>query len=57
VLTWPPTLAAAPRVVLDDVVDAGAGQRHDPDRLAAAVLRILDREGAARRRTVSARTA
>jgi uncharacterized cofD-like protein len=56
-LTWPPSLAAAPRVVLDDVVDPGAGQRHDPDRLAAAVLRILDREGAARRRTVSARTA
>jgi uncharacterized cofD-like protein len=56
-LTWPPTLATAPRVVLDDVVDTGAAQRHDPDRLAAAVMRILDREGAARRRTSSSRTA
>jgi uncharacterized cofD-like protein len=56
-LRWPPTLAAAPRVVLDDVIDTGAAQRHDPDRLAAAVMRILDREGAARRRTSSSRTA
>jgi uncharacterized cofD-like protein len=56
-LTWPPTIAAAPRVVLDDVVDAAAAQRHDPDRLAAAVMRILDREGAARRRASSPRTA
>jgi uncharacterized cofD-like protein len=56
-LRWPPTIAAAPRVVLDDVIDTGAAQRHDPDRLAAAVMRILDREGAARRRTFSSRTA
>ncbi len=56
-LTWPPTLASAPRVVLDDVVDTGAAQRHDPDRLAAAVMRILDRERAARRRSPSSRTA
>ena len=55
-LTWPPTVATAPRVVLDDVVDTGAAQRHDPDRLAAAVMRILDREGVIRRRT-SSRTA
>jgi len=56
-LTWPPTMTAAPRVVLDDVVDSRAAQRHDPDRLAAAVMRILDREGAARRRASSTRTA
>ena len=56
-LTWPPALAAAPRLVLDDVVDATAAQRHDPDRLAAAVMRILDREGSARRRTAASRTA
>jgi uncharacterized cofD-like protein len=56
-LTWPPTLAAAPRVVLDDVVDTGAAQRHDPDRLAAAVLGILEREGTARRRSSASRTA
>ena len=56
-LTWPPTLATAPRVVLDDVVDPGAAQRHDPDRLAAAVMGILAREGTARRRSSASRTA
>jgi uncharacterized cofD-like protein len=56
-LTWPPQLAAAPRLVLDDVVDASAATRHDPERLAAAVMRVLEREGAARRRAVAARTA
>jgi len=56
-LTWPPSMPAAPRVVLDDVVDSGAAQRHDPDRLAAAVMRILEREGAARRRGSTSRSA
>jgi len=56
-LRWPPAMAGAPRLVLDDVVDGRAAQRHDPDRLAAAVMRILDREGTARRRTNAPRTA
>jgi uncharacterized cofD-like protein len=56
-LTWPPTIALAPRLVLDDVVDGRAAHRHDPERLAAAVIRVLEREGAARRRAVAARTA
>jgi uncharacterized cofD-like protein len=56
-LTWPPAVTPAPKVVLDDVVDATAAQRHDPDRLAAAVIRILEREGAARRRASASRTA
>ncbi|MEO5940986.1 MAG: gluconeogenesis factor YvcK family protein [Candidatus Limnocylindrales bacterium] len=56
-LRWPPALAVAPRLVLDDVVDGGAAQRHDPDRLAAAVVRILEREGTARRRLAAPRTA
>ena len=56
-LTWPPAMTPAPKVVLDDVVDATAAQRHDPDRLAAAVIRILEREGAARRRASASRTA
>lgn len=56
-LTWPPALASAPRLVLDDIVDTGAAQRHDPDRLAASVMRILEREGSARRRPVASRTA
>jgi uncharacterized cofD-like protein len=56
-LRWPPALSAAPRLVLDDVVDGGAAQRHDSDRLAAAVMRILEREGTARRRISAPRTA
>jgi uncharacterized cofD-like protein len=56
-LTWPPEMAAAPRLVLDDVVDPAAAQRHDSHKLAAAVLRILEREGSARRRASVARTA
>jgi uncharacterized cofD-like protein len=56
-LTWPPTFATPPRLVLDDVVDLAAAHRHDPARLAAAVVRILEREGAARRRGTASRTA
>ncbi len=56
-LTWPPSLTSPPRLVLDDVVDSRAAQRHDPDRLAAAVIRILEREGAARRRGSASRSA
>ena len=56
-LTWPPTTAPAPRLVLDDVVDGSAAQRHDSVRLAAAVIRIHDREGATRRRAATSRTA
>ena len=56
-LTWPPTFATPPRLVLEDVVDLAAAQRHDPARLAAAVVRILEREGTARRRGTASRTA
>jgi hypothetical protein len=43
--------------VLDDVVDPDAAQRHDPQRLAAAIIRIHEREGGARRRAAMSRTA
>jgi uncharacterized cofD-like protein len=56
-LQWPPAFATPPRLVLDDVVDPAAAHRHDPVRLAASVTRILEREGAARRRTGAARSA
>ena len=36
---------------------AAAAQRHDPDRLAAAVMRILEREGAPGGALVAPRTA
>jgi uncharacterized cofD-like protein len=56
-LRWPPASAGTPpRLVLDDVVDPENGHHHNPARLAAAVIRVLDTEGARRRSTV-ARTA
>ncbi len=56
-LTWPPAVVRPPRLVLDDVVDAVASQRHDGARLAASLMRILEREGGARRRSSASRTA
>jgi uncharacterized cofD-like protein len=56
-LTWPADVQPLPKLVLDDVVDPFAAQRHDPRRLAAAVIRIHEREGSARRRAAVARTA
>jgi uncharacterized cofD-like protein len=55
-LRWPPEVERIPRLVLDDVVDPDNAHHHDPTRLAAAVLRTLEREPHARRRSV-ARTA
>jgi uncharacterized cofD-like protein len=54
-LRWPPEVSPAPRLVLDDVADPGNGHHHDPVRLAAALVGLLEREG--RRRTGVARTA
>ncbi len=55
-LRWPPDLQPVPRLVLDDVVDPQNPHHHDPTHLAAALIRILEREPRHRRRTV-ARTA
>jgi uncharacterized cofD-like protein len=55
-LRWPPSEAAAPRLVLDDVVDPDNAHHHDPEHLAASLLRLLDQEGQ-RRRTRVARSA
>ncbi len=52
-LRWPPGLRAGamvPRLALDDVVDPANAHHHDPARLAAALMRLLEREGGARRR-------
>jgi uncharacterized cofD-like protein len=51
-LRWPPGDPAAPRLVLDDVVDPDNAHHHDPERLAASLLRLLDREGQRRRARV-----
>jgi uncharacterized cofD-like protein len=56
-LRWPPMGGSTPRLVLDDVVDPDNAHHHDPARLAAAVLKIAEREARGRRRAVVARTA
>jgi uncharacterized cofD-like protein len=55
-LRWPPGDPTAPRLALDDVVDPDNAHHHDPERLAASLLRLLDRERQ-RRRTRVARSA
>jgi uncharacterized cofD-like protein len=55
-LRWPPADPAAPRLVLDDVVDPDNAHHHDPERLATSLLRLLEQEGQ-RRRTRVARSA
>jgi uncharacterized cofD-like protein len=49
-LRWPPNVERPPRLVLDDLVDPDDPRHHDPVRLAAAIIRIAERDGAARRR-------
>jgi uncharacterized cofD-like protein len=56
-LRWPPVSGPPPRLVTDDVVDAGNAHHHDSARLAAAVLRAAEREAPARRRVGVVRTA
>ena len=52
-LAWPPAgMTAAPRLVLDDVVDPDNAHHHDPVRLATAVMRVHERETSSRRRAV-----
>jgi uncharacterized cofD-like protein len=55
-LRWPPAGAPGPRLVLDDIVNPDNAHHHDPERLAASLYRLLDREGS-RRRAGVARTA
>ena len=43
-LRWPPALTDPPRLVLDDVVDPDNAHHHDPARLAAALVRLIERE-------------
>ena len=56
-LRWPPSMAAPPRLILDDVVDPDNGHHHEPGRLAAALVRLYERENGSRRRSGVARTA
>jgi uncharacterized cofD-like protein len=56
-LRWPPAVEPVPALATEDVVDPANAHHHDPARLAAAVLRVVERELAGRRRTGVARTA
>ena len=49
-LRWPPAVERPPRLVLDDLVDPDDPRHHDPARLAAAIIRIAEQDGGARRR-------
>jgi uncharacterized cofD-like protein len=52
-LRWPPKVEPVPRLVLEHVVDPDNAHHHDPERLAASLMAILEREARLRRRTVS----
>jgi uncharacterized cofD-like protein len=52
-LRWPPAVEPVPRLVLEHVVDPTNAHHHDPERLATALMAILEREARLRRRTVS----
>lgn len=56
-LRWPPAAHTEPRLVIEDVVDPANPHHHDPARLAAALMKVSDGAGAARRRSMVARTA
>ena len=56
-LRWPPAVVPVPALATEDVVDPDNAHHHDPGLLAAAVLRVAERELAARRRAGIARTA
>ena len=51
-LRWPPAGMAAPRLVLDDVVDPDNAHHHDPVRLAGALIRTLESNRGSRHRAV-----
>ncbi len=54
-LRWPPAGPTTARLVLDDLVDPANARHHEPERLAAAILRAWGLEGGRRRRPAAAR--
>jgi uncharacterized cofD-like protein len=54
---WPPAVEPAPHLATDGVASLVEPHHHDPDRLATAILRAIEREGPAMRRERVARTA
>ncbi len=60
-LRWPPATVhsepALPKLVLEDVVDPDNAHHHDPARLAAAIMKVYERESFGRRHSRISRTA
>jgi len=56
-LRWPPAADPVPHLATEDVVDPREPHHHDPERLAAAILRAWEREAPALRRERIARSA
>jgi uncharacterized cofD-like protein len=54
---WPPAVDSVPHLATDSVASLEDPHHHDPERLAAAILRAIEREGAGLRRERSARVA
>ena len=54
---WPPAVDPAPHLATDGVASDAEPHHHDPERLATAILRAIEREGPAVRRERTARTA
>jgi uncharacterized cofD-like protein len=54
---WPPTAEPVPHLATDAVASLDEPHHHDPERLAVAILRAIEREGPAVRRERVARTA
>ncbi len=54
---WPPAVEPVPHLSTDAVASVGDPHQHDPERLAAAILRVYEREGATMRRERIAHTA
>ena len=55
--TWPPRVEPAPHLATDGVASPDDPHHHDPDRLASAILRTIEREGPALRRERVGRSA
>jgi uncharacterized cofD-like protein len=54
---WPPAVDPAPHLATDAIASLDEPHHHDPERLATAILRAIEREGPAVRRERTARTA
>jgi uncharacterized cofD-like protein len=54
---WPPAIEPAPHLATDGIASRTDPHHHDPERLATAILRAIEREGPSMRRERVARTA